>query len=249
MLVSACFLVLYPFIVKPRARLERKDVPRLVLVSLANVPFYHFSLNFAEKTVSASLSGLLISLGPLFTVLLSSVVLKERLGRRIVLALAMALLGAVLISLPDLDLGFATALGPLAVVLAAFANGVYTVFSKPLVTKYGSAPVATWAALIGTVATHPALSGSLLEEASSLSLAGWASVIYLVVLSTVIGNLIVYMLIGRQRVSRLGVQLYLIPLVSVVGGIPILGETIGPLTILGGALMLVAVGLATGVKR
>jgi drug/metabolite transporter (DMT)-like permease len=248
-LVSACFLVLYPFIVKPKARLVWTDVPRLLVVSLANVAVYHLSLNFAEKTVSASLSGLLISLGPLFTVILSTLLLNEKVGRRLALGVVLALTGAVLISLPDIDLGFATLIGPLAVVLAALANGVYAVVAKPLVSKYGAIPVVTWASLLGTAAILPLVSGSLFQEASALSFDGWVSVLYLVILSTVVGNLIFYILIGRGPLSKLGVQLYLIPLVSVVGGILILGETIGALTIVGGAFILLAVGMATGIRR
>jgi drug/metabolite transporter (DMT)-like permease len=242
-------LVLYPFVVRPKVKFERRDIPRLLVVSLANVTIYHLSLNYAEKTVSASLSGLLISLAPMFTVALSTVLLKERIGRALVFALALALAGTVLISLPSVNLGFASLLGPLAVVLAAFASGVYSVVSKPLVMKYGAFPVAIWAAFLGTATLVPLVSGSLFQEAASLSFDGWVAVLYLVVLSTVIGNLIVYTLIGRQQVSRLGVQLYLIPLVSVAGGILILGETLDLLVVLGGGVMLVAVGIATRVRH
>jgi drug/metabolite transporter (DMT)-like permease len=248
-LVSACFLVLYPFVVRPKARLVLHDIPRLLIVSLANVGLYHLSLNFAEKTVSASLAGLLISLGPVFTVLLSILMLKETLGRRLGLAVVLALVGAFLVSFPTLGLGSGSFVGPLAVVVAALASGIYTVFSKPLVSKYGPFAVATWASFMGTAALLPFLSSSLIGQTTSLSLDGWAAVLYLVVFSTVVGNLIVYTLIGRQQVSRLGVQLYLVPLVSVVGGVAVLGETLNVFILAGGALMLLAVALATSIRH
>ena len=245
LLVSACFLALYPFLMRSKARLVWRDVPRLLVVSLANVPLYHLSLNFAEKTVSASLAGLLISLGPVFTVVLSTILLKERMSRVLLLALPLAIIGTVFISVPDLDLGASSALGPLMVVVAALASGIYTVTSKPLVVKYGPFTVAAWASFVGTASMLPLVSGDLVRQAESLSLGGWASVLYLVILSTVLANVIVYTLIGRQQVSRLGVQLFLVPLVSVVGGVLILGESLGPFTVVGGAFMLVAVGIAT----
>jgi len=248
-LVSACFLALYPFVVKPKAKLEWRDVPRLLAVSLTNVALYHLSLNYAEKTVSASLAGLLISLGPVFTVALSTVLLKERVTRELKIALPLAIVGSILVSVPDFDLGVSSSIGPLAVVVAAFASGAYTVLSKPLVTKYGAFPVATWAAFIGTATMLPLVSGDLLAQAESLSFGGWVSVLYLVVLSTVVGNLIVYTLIGRQQVSRLGVQLYLVPVVSVVGGVLLLGETLSVFTVLGGGVMLLAVAIATRARK
>ncbi|HUK50666.1 MAG TPA: DMT family transporter, partial [Terriglobales bacterium] len=93
-IVSGTFLVLAPFIGKPKARLARGDIPRFVLVSFASVGGYHLSLNYAETIVSAGLAGLLISFGPIFIVLLSAVFLKERIGTKLMIALALAVAGA-----------------------------------------------------------------------------------------------------------------------------------------------------------
>jgi drug/metabolite transporter (DMT)-like permease len=46
-------------------------------------------------------------------------------------------------------------------------------------------------------------------------------------------------------VSRLSIQLYIVPLVSLVGGIVLLGESVTSLTVLGGILMFTGVTLAT----
>lgn len=82
------FLVLLPVIGKPKVRFERRDVPRLLVVALANVAGYHISLNYAETTLSAGLSALLIAFGPIFIVILSYFLLKERAGRKILLGFA-----------------------------------------------------------------------------------------------------------------------------------------------------------------
>lgn len=249
LIVSAGFLLIYRVVVKPRARLERKDVPRLLVVALGNVVVYHLSLNAAEKTVDASLAGLLISFGPLFIVLLSGVVLHEKISRRVWLAVMIAVVGAVAIAIPDLSLGSGGVVGPALVVVAGFSNAVYTVASKPLVGKYGPFAIGAWSALLGTAMLTPLLSVSLVQQAESLSAAGWASVLYLALLSTVLTNLIYFTLVHGQAVSRLGVQLYLIPLVSAVGGVLLLGESIGVATVVGGALLLAAVAMATSSRR
>ena len=241
LIVAAGFLVLYPALVKPKARFEMKDFPRLLVVALTSVDIYHLSLNAAEKTVNASLAGLLISLSPLTTVLLSGIVLHEKIHRRLGLALVLAIAGAVLISSQDFSATAGT--GPLLVVVAALASGTYTVVSKPLVVKYGPFPVAAWTAFLGTAILLPLVSPSLIEQAQSLSEVGWASVLYLAILSTVVANLIFYTLVDRQAVSKLGVQLYLVPMVSAAGGVLVLGEGFGPATLAGGALLLVAVAL------
>jgi drug/metabolite transporter (DMT)-like permease len=91
----------------------------------------------------------------------------------------------------------------------------------------------------------PLATPSLVRQAAELSAYGWAAVLYLSLLSTVLANTIYFVLVGRLQVSRLSVQLYLIPLVSVVGGIAVLGETLRPITIAGGLVLLLAVTLVT----
>lgn len=244
LLASAGFLVLAPVYGKPKKPIERKHIPRLLLVSFASVVGYHLSLNYAETIVSSGLAGLLISFGPIFVVLLSCIFLRERIGKSLVLALALALVGAAVLTV-NADLTFLTITGPLAVILAAFMYGVYSVGSKPLVHEYGPVAVAVWAALIGTVFALPLLSWNFFTQISRLSLAGWLSVAYLAVISTVVANMILYTLIGSRAVSRLSVQLYLIPLVSLVGGILLLGESWSIFTIIGACFLLAGTALAT----
>jgi drug/metabolite transporter (DMT)-like permease len=244
-IVSACFLGLYSFAIKPKRKFERQDFPRLLLVALTSVVIYHLSLNTAEKQVDASLAGLLISISPLTTVLLSVIVLRERARGRLWGSLVLAITGSVLVASPDLALNSTTLTGPILVIVAALSSGVYTVSSKSLTTKYGPFPVAAWSALLGTAMLTPLGSSSLFQQAGSLSAEGWASVLYLAILSTVLANMIFFLLVSRQPLSRLGVQLYLVPAVSAAGGVLILGESLALATVAGGGLLLLAVGLAT----
>ncbi|HEY6283370.1 MAG TPA: DMT family transporter [Nitrososphaerales archaeon] len=247
-IVSAAFLAIYPFVVKPKVKFERSDLPRLAVVALTNVVVYHLALNTAEQSVSASLAGLLISLGPIFLVLLSGLVLHENVGRRVWIALGVAVAGAAVISSPGLSLGTSGLLGPMLVALAGLSNAVYTVASKPLLLKYGPIPVSAWASLLGTAMLVPLVSPSLVAQAESLSSVGWETVLYLALLSTVLTNTIYFTLVHGGAVSRLGVQLFLVPLVSAVGGVIILGEGLASTTVVGGAFLLIAVGVVT-IKR
>ena len=244
-IVSMAFLVLAPFIGKLKVPFQRTDLPRFLVVALSNVVIYHLSLNYAESIVSASLAGLLISLGPVFVVVLSRLSLGEKIGGRLIVALLFALAGAVVLSAGD-TLSFVTLTGPIAVVVTALAYAVYAVLSKPLVGKYGAVPTAIWASLAGTAMLLPLLSGGFFADVSRLSTEGWISVLYLALLSTVLGNTIFYTLVGRKAVSTLSIQLYLIPLVSAIGGVFLLGEAVTLYLVLGGSALLVAVALATG---
>lgn len=247
LIVSASFLVLAPVIGKPKTPIKRAHIPRIILVAFASVAGYHLSLNYAETIVSSGLAGLLISFGPIFAVLLSAIFLKEQIGIRLTTALGLAITGAVILSLNS-DLSFLSITGPLAVVLAAFMYAVFAVSSKPLVSAYGALPTAVWAAVLGTILILPLLSADFFAEVRHLSAIGWLSVLYLSILSTVVANIILYTLIASRAVSTLSVQLYLIPIVSLVGGILLLDESITLLTTIGATFLLGATALATRKK-
>jgi O-acetylserine/cysteine efflux transporter len=244
LIASGGFLVLAPVFGRPKKPIQRRHIPRILLVSFASVVGYHLSLNYAETIVSSGLAGLLISFGPIFVVLLSVFFLKEKIGGRLMLALALAVVGAVILSI-NADLNFLQITGPFAVILAAFMYSIFSVGSKPLVKEYGALPTAIWVAAIGTVFALPMISWNFFAQVFALSVAGWLSVLYLAVLSTVVANMILYTLISNRAVSRLSVQLYLVPLVSLVGGILLLGENFSAFTVLGACFLFAGTAIAT----
>lgn len=245
---SAGYLVLLPILGKTKTPFSRSDAPRLLFIGFFNVAGYHLSINYAEVTVSAGLAGLLISLGPVFSALLAVAFLTEKVGKRLVVAILLALGGAAILSAGDLSGGSAL-YGPFAMVLTALSYALFAVFAKPLITKYGALPVAIRAGLVGTVMILPLMSTSFIGEVSRLSVAGWEALLYLSLLSTVMGYALFYILVGKGGVSRVMVQLYLAPVFSVVGGMFLLGETVTIDTFLGGAAMLLAVWIATSRKK
>jgi drug/metabolite transporter (DMT)-like permease len=122
---------------------------------------------------------------------------------------------------------------------------LFSVGSKPLVKDYGALPTAIWVAAIGTVFKLPLMSWNFFAQVSALSPLGLLSVVYLAILSTVVANMIFYTLISNRAVSRLSVQPYLAPLVSLVGGILLLGENLSALIVLGAGFLFAGTGLAT----
>lgn len=247
LLASAGLIALSPFLGKSGRRFERHDIPRFLMVSFANVVAYHLTLNYSESSISAGLAVLLVAMGPVFIVLLSSMFLKERHGRDIIYIVGLAITGSVVLSIGSGVLsGGNTLSGVLEAVGTALSYSVFAVFSKPLVSKYGARPFAIWTGLTGTGMLLPLiLAGGFVQQVSDLGLVGWGAMLYLSILSTVVGYMLFYTLVGRGAVSRLSIQLYLIPVVGVAGGALLLGEAVTSYTVAGGIALLTAVGLAT----
>jgi drug/metabolite transporter (DMT)-like permease len=244
LITAVIFLALIPVIGRTKTKFERKDVPRLLVVGFANVVGYHLFLNYAEITISAGLSSLLIALGPVFIVILSFFLLHERAGKRVVLALLLALVGIFVLSADSLG-NLGSLEGIVSGALGGLCYAIFAVGGKPLVQKYGSAPTTIYAGLVGTAMLLPLLSPGFFAQMGSLDMAGWTAVVYLGGLSSALGYLLFYTLLSRKAVSSLSIQLYLIPVVAVIGGWVILNEAVTLSTVVGGALVLAAVGLVT----
>lgn len=246
LIAAVPFLILLPIIGRPKVRFERGDVPRLLVVAFANVAGYHLSLNYAETTLSAGLSALLIAFGPIFIVVLSYLLLHEKAGRRVTLGLVLAFAGTAVLSLGTTSVSdFSSFAGIFEALFTALCYALFAVLGKPLVHKYGSAPTTILTGLVGTALMTPLLSESFFSQAASLTMDGWLGVLYLGLLSTVFGYLMFYTLVSRGTVTRLSIQLYLIPVVSIIGGALLLGEQVTASVVLGGGMMLVAVAIST----
>lgn len=249
-IASTLYILLIPLIGKSKAKFDRRDIPRMLVIGFSNVAGYHISLYYAEKTVSAGLAGILISFGPVFIVALSALLLNEKAGSRVLFALLFAVVGTLVLSAGSVSLSnLASFYGPAEVVLSAAFYALFSVLSKPMVAKYGAPPITIWSGVIGTAMMLPLLSGSFFTQIESLSGYGWLSVLYLSMISTVLGYLLFFTLLSRGAVSRLSIQLFLAPVVSVVGGAILLGESVTAYTIVGGALMLGGVALVTRTKK
>ena len=242
-IASVGFCALLP-VAKWKTRFVAKDLPRLVVFALMSVALYGLLLNTAETSISSGLAGLIVSLGPVFMMVFSAIALKERVHKRLLVALLLAVLGSALLSVADLSVRGASLLGAIEALAAALVYAGFTVVSKPLVERYGSLPVTIWGSLVGTALLLPLVSTDFLRQVASLPLDGWLSVVYLSVFSTVVGYSLFYNLVGRVPLSALSVQLYLVPIVSVVGGVLILSEQVTPLVALGGAVTLLAIAMA-----
>jgi drug/metabolite transporter (DMT)-like permease len=246
LIASVGFLALLPVYGKLKTRISLRDIPRLILVSFANVVAYHLTINYSEGSIGAGLETLLVSLGPIFIVVLSTIFLREKHGRVIYAAIVLALIGALILFFGTLkSSGTSTIPGILEGIGTALSYATFAVFAKPLIPKFGAKALTIWVGLIGTAMLLPFMSESFVAQVSRLPLSGWLAILYLSLLSTVFGYMLFYTMIERGGVVKVSVQLYLIPVVGIVGGVLILNETVSVYTIIGGATMLVAVALTT----
>ncbi len=225
------------------APLDAQD--RLLVLFLGLIGYYLSSfLDFLGlQHISAGLERLILFLYPTMTVILSALLYKRAIGRKIVGAMVLSYAGIALVFLHDLGMkeGGSVVLGALLVFASTVTYSVYLVGAGRAIARIGATRftayvmiVASAASLLQFVVTHPLSTLQLPARVYELSIA-------LAILSTVLP---VFMLsyairhIGSGSASLIG---SLGPVSTIYMAYLILGENLSAVQIAGSALVLAGV--------
>jgi drug/metabolite transporter (DMT)-like permease/SAM-dependent methyltransferase len=213
----------------------------------------HFLLQIAGlRHTTATNSGWIIAFAPLAVILLSFVLLGERIGRRAVAGTVIATAGIlVLVSRGRLTgLGWLRSTGDWLMLLSAFTWGLYTVATRDLVRRRDPLAAAFSILLVAAAITGLLLLGaSDLARVRGLSLRGLAALLYLAVAGMAVGQWFWQEGVASLGAARAGLFLYVEPLATVALAVPLLGESFSAMMALGGTLVLAGVYIAEQTPR
>jgi drug/metabolite transporter (DMT)-like permease len=194
--------------------------------------------------VSAGLTSLLAGLAPLLVGLLAPLVSDERIGLPQVVGLALGASGVVIVIGADVE-------G--AVPWGALSLTVVGVLSLVAGTLYQRRLAAHPTALIPTIAAQNTLSLVLCTPVLLLTdtmvapagTEGWLTTTYLGLFPSCLGFALFYTLLQRRGTTYVSSLLNLVPAVTALVSVPVLGEDLTPRIVLG--LVVAIVGLYVGV--
>lgn len=219
----------------------------LSLMALTGVGLYYVGFNLALTYTTASQGALVQSSIPAVTALMAVMWLGERLSAQRMLGIGLAIAGVLLIvarTTPD-----ASARAPLLGNLLMFGSvvvwGVYTVVAK---RTADADPIAVTAcvSVLGTLMLVPAaLVEAARRPAPSIAAESWLRIVYLGALASAGCYLLYNRALRDLEASQVGAFVNLVPVIGVASGVALLGETITPLAVLGGALVLGGVWLSS----
>jgi drug/metabolite transporter (DMT)-like permease len=222
---------------------ERRDLLGITAFGVLFLGVYSVTLNEAERRVDAGTAAMLINIGPILIAILAGILLKEGFPRGLFAGYAVAFSGCVLIGLAGSQSGSRAGLGVALLTVAAVAYAAAVVIQKPVLARVSPLQM-TWlgcaAATIVCLPFAPTLAGEL-DDAGAAAI-GW--IVYLGVAPTALGFATWSYALRRTSAGRLGSLTYLIPVVAILLGWALLGETPPSLAVAGGALCLAGVYLA-----
>lgn len=242
-LVAGIALALYQ-LGRPSSRIglpARRHLPSLVMAGLVGITLYHVALNAGERTVTAGSASLIVSLSPIFTALLATMALGERLGALGWGGVLTGFAGAAVVSLSEQG-AVRLGAGSLLVLIAAIAQAVYFILQKPLLLRYGPLEVTSYAIWLGTIGLLP-FAGELWRTLGRASQEATVAGIYLGLLPGAAAYLSWSYVLSRLPAGRAASTLYLVPPFAIVIAWLVLGERPSPRALLGGSIVLLGVGL------
>jgi drug/metabolite transporter (DMT)-like permease len=228
---------------------RRADLPAIAIIGVMGFVAYNLLLAAGEKTVSAGTASILVNLAPIFTALLATVFLRERLGWNGWVGGTIGFVGAAVIALgAGRAQGFTIGRGIFLVIGAAAAQACYFVLQKPLLAQYRGLDLVTYAIWVGTLLLLPFLPG-LIPALRTASPSATVAVLYLGVFPSAVGHTTWAWALARSTASRSASILYLTPVVAVLIAWLWLGERPTPISLIGGILALGGVILLSARRR
>jgi drug/metabolite transporter (DMT)-like permease len=166
-------------------RVARRDLPWLLLMG-ACMGYFHVLWNISVTTIGVSVATVVQANAPIFVTFMAYLLWREPLSWRKLAALALAIVGTVLIARPDRLEGMRVPPGGLLIALvAAIGYGVFTLLGKKMGRTYSPWTTLTYVFSFGALALLPAQIGTPLPRGLSPQVLGAFALFVLVI--TILG--------------------------------------------------------------
>ena len=225
---------------------RREDLPRFVAAGLIGHTLHVGIVTWGIDLSTAFSSSLVLTSGPLFTLLILGALGTEKLRSRQMIGTVVAFLGIVLFLSDKFASGLARAgLGDLVLLGAAALFSLYTVIAKPLAARYGPLPLLAYTLLFGAPPLLLATFASFLAAPLAQLPAGiWLGMFWAAVVSAFLGWLVWAWVNAVRGVARSAPLMYLMPPISGVVAWLTLGESFTWLKIAGAGVTMAGVAWA-----
>ncbi len=204
-----------------------------------DLAFWHWSIigtSVANATLFATST-------PIFVALAAWAWFGERITRRFVIGMGLSIAGGLLLAGSSYQTAPGHLLGDLYGLITALFFSAYLLAVKRLRARLSAAAVMAWSGAV-TAAALAVLNLAVGEVWAPASLAGWAIVIALALISHAAGQGLVAQALARLPVSFSALAMLSEPLFAALIAWAILGEAVGALQAAGGVVILAGIFLA-----
>jgi drug/metabolite transporter (DMT)-like permease len=227
---------------------KKKDLPMYATSGFIGLFLYMWAFTAGTAFVSAGISSFLIATAPIFTVILSTIFLKERAGFIIWIGVLISFAGLVIVSftqVTDMQLN----IGVIMLLAASLFTSIYTIIQKYLLKKYTSMQTSAYSVAIGTLFMF-IFFPALIREFPQAPLSANLIIVYLGIFPAAIAYFFWSLALSKaEKTVYVTSFLYLIPFISIVLSYLWLGEELSTLAIIGGVIIIAGMVLTNVFKE
>ena len=227
----SCTLVLFAllFFTITREKIDRQDIPRFILCAITGVAtnqlLFYEGLNYTTPINAA----VIFTSNPILTLLVSAVILREKLTPRKTLGILIGAVGAValiILSRGGVSFDENTRLGNLFIIINALSYAVYLVIAKPLMKKYRPLTVITVNFMMGWFFVAPFGYGQFTQiQWETFTPFVWGALAFTVLGVTFVAYLFSIFALQKLTPSQVSIYVYVQPVTAAVLAI-VLGKDV-----------------------
>jgi len=228
----------------PRGR----EVGWFFVSGLLGVAIYHPFLNYGEQVVSAGAASLLINSAPVWTAILATFLLNEKVSLRKAVGIGVSFAGISLLTLGKKE-GLALEPAALFVVGSAVCAAIYVIVQKKYLSGFGALEFTLWTVWAGVILLVPLFGVQTARRVGVAPLRPTLEVVYLGIFPAAIAYIAFAYATVRMPASRVMTFMYLVPAMAMLIAWPYLGEVPTGLALVGGALAIGGVAIVNTAKK
>ena len=206
--------------------------------------FQNLGMAMMSPDSSATMAGILQCSGPILTIILAVIFLKERPTWKLGVGFAIAFTGSLLLVSDGLgDFSSSNFWGNTLLLASAFSYSLAGIIGKRALERIGSFDLVALSAPFGMIATL--LIWPFVEQPNvNMTAIDWLLMAYLALLAGLFAVYLWFKVLEKAALTRLTLFVYLVPLVAGVTAVIFLGESVDPDTYIFGTLIIAGVVLA-----
>ena len=235
----------------PKERIEKKDWGSILICAILGMGINMLSF-FKGLSLSTPInSAVLITLVPILVVILSAILIKEKITLQKGIGIIFGFIGAVTLILfgtkvsqnaPNVPLG------NILFIVNAISYGLYLILVKKLIEKYHPFTIMKWLFSIGVILCFPITLPEFLEiEWATLPIEAIGAILFVIVCTTFFTYLFNIYALTKLKASSVSSFVYLQPLIGIIFAIGSGKDSLDLLKI--GATILIFIGVYLATKK
>jgi len=215
-LTGAFLFTLFHFLFV-RELMTGKDIAYAALCSIFGVALNMLAFFEGLKHTSPIHGSLFMVLSPILILLVSAIIIKDKITNRKIFGILLGLAGAVILIIHSgiSDDKVASFYGDVLIMVNATSYALYLVLVRKLLTKYHPVTVIKWVFLFGALFVIPFGGQELLATQWSTFTSGiWVAILYVLLFTTFLAYLLNGYALTKLMPSTVGFYIYFQPLVA-----------------------------------